>query len=186
MRIVYYYRSTDPSIIEGKAKDNTAALSIQSRADAFAAAFSAYPVFTQGFAPHFLGITFNQQRRPSDWNLWSRPTQQQLAMRPLGVDRVGKKLKGKAFELNQRWSELWPGVEDMTQPRESELLKALGVSEAATVGNAMSYFYSGDTSWVASTLPLGEKFEEVKASDFEAARAAWQLEQARKAEEAKA
>lgn len=177
VRILFYYRSTDPAIIEGKVKDHEGSLLIEQQVQAFAARFGAVPVFSMGIAPHFVGVTFPKDGPPPQHKkLWTEPVKNNICMRPK-TQNIPSNLRGAAQKLAAEWVEHFPG--ELAKPRESLLLKALGLSEQALVGNAINYFYHGETSWIVCSMPLeGERFEEVTASVYDAARVQWGLEQA--------
>lgn len=185
MRVIFYYRSTDPRIIGAKAMDNTRALRIEAEAKAFADQFGAVPVFTQGFNPRFAGLTFNKGQC-KDRNLWTTPTPQNPVMVPRSPEALNKHHKEPGRQLQERFRKLWPA--EAAKEYDSHLLTVLGISTAATFGNAVSYFYDQEqVSWIATSLPLTgqslpyaegelevrhalEGWEEVLASQFDKAR----------------
>lgn len=174
MRVVFYYSSTDAGLIEAKAMDNTDSAAVQMAGADFAALFGAKAMFTQGFAPRFAGIAFDKESPAKNWLIWTKPTQQNPCMVPLNPAHLRQGLQANAKYVSEVYRDKWPV--EAAKARESHLLQALGVSEAATVGNALAYFFDkGGVSWIASTLPL--RFTEIVASQYDAAQGQFELAQ---------
>lgn len=181
MMITFYYRSEDPAIIAGKKQDFEESLALEQRARAFADLFGAIPVFTQGLSPHFAGVTFNKQhgKSPQSWKLWTPPQKGSWVMWLYPPKSVPKSLQPMSAHWNKVWTDNIAAIANDMKPRASHLLAAIGLNEEQIQGNAMNYFFEGDVSWVASTMPLDEsKFTEVKASEFDVAQTACQQRQA--------
>lgn len=177
MMLVFVYRSADPAILEAKAKDNTASLVIDSRGRYFANLFGATPVFSTEPAPRFVGITFQGNDKPRNGHLWTAPKQGDIRVHPR-TKNVPPKYRAEAQRLVKLWNEEYP--KEAGEPRTSHLLAALGLNEQVMQGNSFSFFYDkNNVSWIATTVPLDiTKFEEVKTSEFDMARAQWHIWQA--------
>jgi hypothetical protein len=175
MRTIFYYRSEDPSIIEGKAQDNAESVAIQEAATKFAALFGAVPAYDISPTPVMVGVAFQKPARPKNPLLWTDIAKNDIRQFPLPKVKAPK-LREPLAALQKLWNDNFPV--DATKPRTSKLLAALGLSEEIVQGNALDYFYHGTTSWVACSMPLrGEKFTEVLASEFDLARHEWQVSQ---------
>lgn len=177
MRLVYYFRSDDPAVIEAKAKDHERALKVQAAGEAFAARFpGAVPAYIPGFAPLFAGVQFKGQ--PENPKFWSKPRKDFPCVVPK-AHNVPPSQKAAFHALVQEWNDNLP--KEYMEPAESHVLTKMGFHSSMLQGNAMQFFIYKDVSYVATTFPISPEtgFVEILASDFDKARRLWQIEQAR-------
>ena len=177
MRITFYYRCIDQRLADAKQKDNERGIMIQEQGKKFASLFRGLPLYTQGFNPHFAGVTFNKGNPPKNWLIWTQPTNDNPVMLPRSPEAVPKKLKQLAKDTQELFRKEWPT--EAGTPYHSALLTAMGVGPQAVFGNALSYFYlvgpdGSKVSWIGSTLPLDGKSWIEKEGDEQTQMVGWQ------------
>lgn len=195
MMLLFYYRIADARLVNAKAADGMKALQVEDEGKKFAALFGAKAIFYNGFTPRFAGIAFDKESPPpqNGWKVWTAPQPGRPCMLPLQMSAVPRKLASLANHMNVKYKEFWPTA--AAEKWTSNLLNALGISDAAAQGNAMNIFYDEDgVTWVATTVPLDglsvphadgskvflENFSEIFGSEFDAARNKFQQREAEK------
>lgn len=150
-RVLRYYRSSDAVLGGAFATDMNDANALQMAGQAFADLFQAVAVFTQGFAPRFVGVCFTKEKPcpvPGIWEhradngpLWNL---RRRAVKPLH-DKLLQ-------EAKQTWVANFPG--SLVLPRASKTLAAMGLTDEGMKGNALSVEVHNGEMYIATTFAL--------------------------------
>jgi hypothetical protein len=150
-RTLRYYKSADPLVCQAFVADMNEATALQNEAQAFADRFRAVAVFTQGFAPGFVGVTFTKEKPcpiPGIWEhrqgngpLWNL---RRRAVKP-SQDELLKTAK-------QTWVEHFPS--HLVPHRLSKTLTAMGLEDSDMQGQALAVEVHNGVLYIVTTFRL--------------------------------
>lgn len=159
----HYYRSSSSKLLAARQADLERSIAIERQGFVFAEEFQARPLFTRGFAPVFLGITFTKERPAPHNKLWQRAYDGPPVYTLRREEPPNPALKGRWHSLKRVWDACWPKGADAS--RTSALLTEVGVSEADLNGHSVHFFEHGGYAYFACTRTL-ENMTEIIATEF--------------------